>query len=58
MNDEWRMNHVEVMHYVAQAVINISEAGSDTIEAESPIHNALRELCRMASEGKIEWKED
>lgn len=39
------MDHEEIMHFIAQAAINISEGVPGPIEINSPIHKALIALC-------------
>ncbi len=43
------MNHTEIMHFIAQAAINISEGVPGPIEVDSPIHKALIALCEEES---------
>jgi hypothetical protein len=42
----------DVMHYIAQGVINIDE-GLTTIEPGSNIHLAMAELCRLVNELRV-----
>ena len=48
-----------IMHFIAQGAINISE-GLTEVEADSPVHRAMSDLCRLVSEGKVTYtpKED
>lgn len=46
------MNHEEIMHFIAQAAINISEGVPGPIEIDSPIHKALIALCEEESRKK------
>lgn len=43
------MDHTEIMHYIAQAAINITEGVPGPIERGSPIHKALIALCEEES---------
>lgn len=51
------MEYEIIMHWIAQGAINITE-GLTTIEADSPVHMAMQELCRLANEGKIYFDMD
>lgn len=41
-----------VMHFIAQAAINITE-GLTNIEEGSPIHHAMIKLCQLANDGRV-----
>jgi hypothetical protein len=46
----------EAMHYIAQGAINISE-GLTTVEDGSPVHQAMKAMCEMVSQGVVTAKE-
>lgn len=46
------MEFDKVVSLIAQGAINISE-GLTEIEAGSPVHTAMQELCRLASANEI-----
>lgn len=46
------MDFDDVMHFIAQGVINI-DAGITTIEPGSNVHKAMVQLCALVNEGKV-----
>ena len=42
----------KIMHFIAQGAINVAE-GHTTIEADSPIHRAMSDLCQRVSDGSL-----
>lgn len=49
------MSFDDVMHWIAQASININE-GLGTIEAGSPVHRAMERLCEFVTKRYVGLK--
>jgi len=47
------MSFDSMMAWIAQGVINIRE-GVTTIEADSPIHRAMVQLCELVTDGYVQ----